>query len=98
MCRIADGKMTCSLHQHTLDPNCTGDSPAVLATFLGEEVTTECYIGASNSQAPTLETGQVASDAEGAFFCEGLAEGVKCTSVATGRTALFTPTKAGLLD
>lgn len=97
-CQIADGEVICMFFDQKLDPSCTGEKSFALATFPGDNVTVECTDGGDASDAPALDTGQVVTDADGTYLCEGLEEGVKCTSTATGRTALMTSTQAGLLD
>ena len=101
-CQIWEGEIYCLFENATLDPSCTGDMPFTQVTFTGTEVSVECNAGGDASTSPALEICQVGGDesdgAPATFLCEGVDGGVKCTSGATGRTALLTADRAGLLD
>lgn len=97
-CQLLEGEMFCVFFDQQLDQTCSAEEPYVLATFTGTETVLSCSAGGDASQSGTVAIGEVAGDPALGFLCEGVEGGVRCTSSATGRTALLTATQVGMLD
>ena len=91
-CQFMDGVVACFFEEQTLDASCTGETPMARVDFDGTGLHTSCSPIGEAGLAPSPGVGQVVADPDGRYRCEivGGPVGVRCTSNASGTTAVLT--------